>query len=148
MIINSILNFLKKFLSSALEYKFPSFFAFLFSITSILLVSTTKDYIFLTNIAYASSLGFLLTLVSYFSKSKNILLIIALFLTALYFYSLPFSDDYSKIVLLKNYRLDSEAPSENVLAWIYKGNHDLNFKVLETMLLPNIIGNSIICICY
>ncbi|KLD98988.1 DUF4153 domain-containing protein [Aliarcobacter butzleri] len=100
MIINSILNFLKKFLSSALEYKFPSFFAFLFSITSILLVSTTKDYIFLTNIAYASSLGFLLTLVSYFSKSKNILLIIALFLTALYFYSLPFSDDYSKIVLV------------------------------------------------
>lgn len=100
MIINSILNFLKKFLSSALEYKFPSFFAFLFSITSILLVSTTKDYIFLTNIAYASSLGFLLTLVPYFSKNKNILLIIALFLTALYFYSLPFSDDYSKIGLV------------------------------------------------
>lgn len=43
------------------------------------------------------------------------------------------NSDYSKLVLSKKYRLESEAPSEDVLAWIYKGNHDLNFKVLEKL---------------
>lgn len=77
MSLNTIISdFLKKLLGSALEYKFSSFFIFLFSIASILLVDKnfyygSKEYIYLINVIYASSVGFLLTLVAYFSKKKR-----------------------------------------------------------------------------
>ncbi|MFW2379609.1 DUF4153 domain-containing protein [Aliarcobacter butzleri] len=103
-----ILNFFKKLLGSALEYKFSSFFIFLFSIASIILVDKnfyygSKEYIYLINIIYASSVGFLLTLIAYFSKKKKILLAISLFLTGLYFYYLPFNEDYSTVIFFANY---------------------------------------------
>ncbi|MDN5087919.1 DUF4153 domain-containing protein [Aliarcobacter butzleri] len=103
-----ILNFFKKLLGSALEYKFSSFFIFLFSIASIILVDKnfyygSKEYIYLINIIYASSVGFLLTLVAYFSKKKKTLLAVSLFLTGLYFYYLPFNEDYSTVIFFANY---------------------------------------------
>jgi len=104
----NILNFLKKLSTSSLEYKFPSFFAFLFSITSIIFIALynyENDYIqtLLSNIMYTSSLAFLFTLVAYFSKSKKILLTIALVLVSLYFYSLPFDNDYSQTIFYGKY---------------------------------------------
>ncbi|WP_419678152.1 DUF4153 domain-containing protein [Aliarcobacter lanthieri] len=102
-ITNIILDFFKKLFSSALEYKLSSFFIFIFSISSIILVSNyldykSKEYIYLINIIYTSSIGFFLTLVAYFSNRKNFFLFIALLLTTLYYY-LPFENDYSIIIL-------------------------------------------------
>lgn len=82
---NSIINFLKKTTNSALEYKFPSFFAFLFAISSIILVFQDFNNIYLVNIALASILGFFYTLVAYFSKRRNILIAIFILLIGLYF---------------------------------------------------------------
>jgi|GEM_PF-1358364 len=104
-----ILNTLKKLSNSTLEYKFPSFFAFLFSIVSTIFIALGNykdDYIqiLLSNIMYTSSLGFLLTLVAYFSKSKKTLLTIALVLLSLYFYALTsFGDNYSQSILVNKY---------------------------------------------
>ncbi|MFV7789631.1 DUF4153 domain-containing protein [Aliarcobacter lanthieri] len=107
-ITNIILDFLKKLFSSALEYKFSSFFIFLFSIASILLVNNhfnyeSTEYIYLINIIYTSSIGFFLTLVAYFSNRKKVFLTIALLLTTLYYYYLPFENDYSIIILFTKY---------------------------------------------
>jgi len=105
----NILNFFKILSSSILEYKFPSFFAFLFSITSIIFIvldNYENDYMqtLLSNIMYTSSLAFLFTLVAYFSKNKKTLMIISLISVSLYFYSLSsFGDDYSTTILYSKY---------------------------------------------
>lgn len=132
-----ILNFFKKLLGSALEYKFSSFFIFLFSIASIILVDKnfyygSKEYIYLINIIYASSVGFLLTLVAYFSKKKKILLAVSLFLTSLYFYYLPFNKDYSTVIFFTNY-VCIIAICISLLLYIPFHNEQIDIIIFQTM---------------
>lgn len=107
-ITNIILDFFKKLFSSALEYKFLSFFVFLFSVAYIILLNDyfdyrSKEYIYLINIIYTSSIGFFLILVAYFSNRKKVFLTIALLLTTVYSYYLPFENDYSSIIFFTKY---------------------------------------------